>query len=401
VVDVINRGFIMTGMAGGLLCPSEAWAENRLQLDVSGGGSYERNPFLLPGDNTESGAAYIQVDPTYRLISNLTTVNISGTLRAEEYFRRYSENLSARLGIDASRRVSPTTTLRGRFAGRTSRTTALDFFSAPGALGPGSVPPVLLPDVTNAGNSTRTSELQAGLGIDLNISQRDQLSADLAASITFFSGPSTSDFRYGSATVNYSRKLSERSSLSLSMRVGVFDYLDRTADDGVTYTPTVGLTTVLGPRVTLFVSGGASFSRVKRIDGSNFPNVTPSMQGKICYRSGFGSTCANAAYETRPTGFSGLSTVSNFGLSVNRRLNAKDEFSAYASYTLTSRRPEALTTSDAADLLTITGTYSHDLSKKVAAFATPSYTYLTGTGSPRHSNPGVRIGLRVRFGGIE
>ncbi|MEO6718406.1 MAG: hypothetical protein ABIM50_14315 [Novosphingobium sp.] len=391
----------MAGLAGGLLCPSAAWADNGLQLDVSGGGSYERNPFLLPGDDTDSGAAYIQVDPTYRLTSKVSTVSIGGTLRAEKYFRRYDENLSARLGIDASRRVSSSTTLRGRFAARTSRTTALDFFSAPGALGPGSVPPVLLPDVTVAGNSTRTTELQAGMGFDLDLSQRDQLSADLAASITYFSGPSMSDFRYGSATVNYSRKLSERSSLSFSVRVGVFDYLDRTADDGVTYTPTVGLTTTLGPRVTLFVSGGASVSRVKRIDGSNFSTVAPSLQGKVCYRSENGSTCANAAHDSQPTGLSGLSTVSNFGVSVIRRLNAKDEFSAYASYTLTTRRPEALTTTPAADLLTITGTYSHDLSKKIAAFASPSYTYLTGTGTPRHSNPGMRIGLRVRFGGIE
>ena len=422
---MIYRGLHLAGWVGIALCPGTAWSQdgqqgiprdglndsvqsalesgrpNGFQLDVSAGGSYERNPFLLPGEDTGSAAVYVQIDPAYQLISDLTTVTFAANLRAEEYFRRYDTNLSARLGLDASHRLSPTTTLRGRVSGRSSRTNELNFFPAAGSVTPPTSPPIALPDVTLAGTTTRTSQIEAGLGLDLSISPRDQLTADVAASQTYFSGVAQSDFRYGSAAVDYSRKVSAQTSLSLSMRFSVFDYLERSADDGITFSPTVGIKSELGPRLSLDASAGVSVNRVNRIDGSRFSNVAAALRARMCYRSDTGSTCANAARQSQPTALSGLSTVTSFGVSTFRRLGSKDEISANVGYTLTSSPPEALSAATAPDLLSAGASYTHDFNRRFAGFVNASYTQVSDTVTPRRSNPGVRLGLRYRFGGSQ
>ncbi len=418
-----NRIFPLAGWLGILLFPGFAFAQDSLpngaddsieksvqnalernrpngfQIDASVGVSYEGNPFLVSGQDTESGAGFIQFDPSFRSIGETTSVFIGANLRAEEYFRSYDRNLSARLGLDVSSRVSSRTTLRGRVAGSTSRTSALDFFPLAGSLTPTVPPPIALPDVTFAGTDRRTSQLEAGLGLDHDITSRDRLSFDLAGSMTDLSRTDQGDFRYGAATVDYRRTISEQTSGSLSLRFSVFDYLGRTADDGITFTPTAGISARLGPKVTFDASGGASLSRIKRVGGGNLSHVAPAFRAKLCYIAAAGSTCAIASRESQPTALSGLSSVTNLAMSASRRLGARDEFSAQVSYTLNSRPPESTTAGSSADLLSISANYVHEFNRRFAGFITPSYTRLTDEGIPQRSNPGVRIGLRYRFGG--
>lgn len=392
------RKLLLGGCAGVLLCPGAAWAQNGLQVDVSGGASVERNPFLQTGSGTSGASVFVQLDPTYRVSDEVSTLVLGASFKVEEYFRRYDLNTSGRLGLDVSRRLSPNTMLRGHLGGRTSRTSALDFFQVPGALAPSTPPAIVIPDVSFAGTRARTTQFEAGVGIDHAINEREQISVDLASNVTRFSRSDQADYRYATATSEYRRKLSEQTQGFVSLRVGSSDYFGRRADDGIIFTPTVGLVTQLSPTLSLEAGAGASFSRAKLAGAGHSSRVVPAARAKLCDRAAAGSSCISFSRESQPTALSGISTVTNLGAVVTRRLNAKDEFSAFASYTLTGRAsgPAA---SEAADLFTAAATYSHDFDRRFAGFVSPSYSRLFDNGTPRRSNPGLRVGLRYRFGG--
>ena len=411
------RGFLLAGIAGVLLCPGAAAAQDGsqpdnsegaslkpatqdgFQLDVSGGASVESNPFLQAGGGTSAASVYAQLDPTFRKTDEVSSLVIGGTLRVEEYFRRYDPSISGRLGLDVSRRVSPNTTLRAHAAGSTSRTSALDFFTVPGAITPAIPPPILIPDVTFAGTSSRTTQLEAGVGIDQVITEREQISLDLASSVTRFSGSDQADYRYATATTVYRRTLSEQTSGYISLGVGATDYLGRSAGDGIIATPIVGVVTQLGPTISLEAGVGVSFTRVRRADGGHDSRIVPAARAELCQRVSAGTSGLHFSRESQPTALSGVSTVTNVGASVSRRLNEKDQLSGYASYTRTGRPSGAGATQSSADLLATSVTYSRDFNRRFAGFITPSYTRLFDSGISRRANLGLRVGLRYRFGG--
>lgn len=393
------REFLMAGSVCALLCPVTAWAQNGLQLDVSGGVGAERNPFLRPGGDTDSAAVYVQLDPSYRISDEVSTLKLDASMRVEEYFRRYNRSAMARLGLDVTRQLSPATTLRGHAAGRTSRTSALDFFPVPGSVTPATPLPITVPDVTFAGTDSRNTQLEAGIGVDLEINPREQVSADLTTSLTRFSRANEADYRFAMATASFSRRLSEQTSIVASMRAGVSDYIKRSDGDGIILTPTLGIRTEWGPKLTLEASAGLTMTRVSRIGGDRFSHVDPFLRANLCQRAAYGSTCATASHESQPTALNGITSVTTVGASHNRRVNLRDDLGVYASYNITSRPSGSLAAASGADLLALTATYNREFDKRLAGFITSSYTRLSDTGSPRRSNPGVRIGLRYRFGG--
>lgn len=394
------RAIFVAMSAGVILCPQVARAQNGLQLDLSAGASAERNPFFETGPNTASTALFFQLDPTYRTSDEISSLSLAGTFRVEEYLRRNDTSASARVRLDASRRISPNTTLRGFASARTSRTSALDLFANTLSLNPTPTLATAIPDVTFAAIDTRITQLEAGIGADHEINPREKISVDLSAGSTRFSQSGQANYRVLSANVVYDRKLSEKTWGYISVRALGSDYLGQSADDGFVLTPTAGVRTELSAKLSFEVGLGFSLTRFNRLGGGRITHVVPAVRAKLCQRAATGSLCLTASRETQPTALSGLTTVTNVGAVITRRLNAKDEFSAYLSYTLTGRPSGISALTPGADLFTAAATYSHEFSKRFAGFISPSYTRLSQAGSARRSNPGVRLGLRYQLGNM-
>ncbi|QGN56091.1 hypothetical protein [Novosphingobium sp. Gsoil 351] len=391
------RTLLFAGIGVLSLQPTPVLAGDRLLVDVSAGISASRNPFLQTGDNTAAAAAFIQADPQFQISDEVSTISLNGTFRLNHYLSRYGSDVSARGGLNVERHLSSATLLRARASAQVARTSALDFFTAVGSGQFDGTAPLILPDVTFAGSRSRTTVLNAGVGLDHELNERERVAFDLDVTTSQFSQAGQSDYRFASANFDYRRAVSERTSAFAALRVGYSDYLGGRLDDGTILEPTVGIATQLNSRLSLEAGIGVSLSRVNVLNGRKDSRLVPSAHLTLCERLVDSKGCISASRGSQPTALSGLTTVTTVGFNYSRPISQRDQLVASANYTRTDR-PSMLRASPGSDLLTASATYDRTISPRFAVFLTPSYARIFDSGLSRRADLAVRVGLRYRFG---
>lgn len=397
---LVNRALHFAGWSGLLLIPGSAMAQDGLQLDLAGGGSASRNPFLQPGDDTAAAAAYIQADPRFRVSDEISTLVLEATVRVDQYIDRYDASTYASGGLTVTRQISPATSLRARALARTSQNSASDFFPLNGVVTSTTPTPSVLPDVSFAGTRTRSNSFEAAVGLDQKLSESEGLTIDLTSAATKYSRFGQSNYRFVTASTDYNRRLSETTWASFSLQVGASDYIGRRAGDGVIITPTAGLKTQLNSRLSLDAKAGVSLTRVTIFGGGHSSKFAPALQAKLCDRASGGETCAFVSHQTQTTALSGLAGVTNGGFMIFRRLNVRDQFDANVNVTLTGRATRSSFAQSGPDLVRAGANLTRNFNIRFAAFVSPSYARLFDVGAARRADVAIRVGLRYRLGAI-
>lgn len=387
-------------LAGGValtLFATPAAAEQIFLLDVYAGAGASRNPFLQIGEGTSAASVFIGIVPQVRILDEVSEVTLDASLRYNRYARLYGDDASASANFQVDRRLSALTKLRAHASARVARTSVQDFIAGPGVGQPDQGAPVLLPDVTFAGSRSRTTTLDAGAGIEHQLSARDRLVAEIAVTSTSFSMAGQSDYRFLTGDLGFNRRLSDRMSAFAALRVGYSDFLAGKLDDGTVIAPTVGIKTQLNPRLSLEAGAGVSFSRINGLSGRADSRLVPSAQIVLCETNVDSKDCIRISRGSQPTAANGLTTVTTANFSRSQKISQWDQLAVGASYTRTDRSSTART-GQGYELLTASATYDHSFDRRVAGFVTPSYTRLFDSNVRRRGDISVLLGIRYRFG---
>ena len=390
---MMSRAIVLAGGVATAVYATPAAAEEKFLLDVFAGVGASSNPFLQVGDGTSAATVYIQAAPQFRISDEVSEVSLDASLRYNRYTRLYGDDASASASVRIDRRLSSLTKLRAHASARVARTSAQDFIAGPGV---DQSVPVLVSDVTFAGSRSRTTALDAGVGIAHQLSDRDRLDAEVAVSTTYFSALVQSDYRFVTGDLEFDRTLSERTSVFAALRVGYSDFLAGRLDDGTVIAPTVGIKTQINPRLSLEAGAGLSFSRVNGLTGRD-TSLVPSARVVLCETNVDNKNCIRISRGSQPTAASGLTTVTIVNVSRTQKLSQWDQLTIGASY-IRSDRSSIGRTSQGYELLTASASYDHTFNRRFAAFVNPRYTKLFDSSVRRRADIGVLIGLRYRIG---
>lgn len=378
-------------------------AESRATLDVSLGGKAASNPFDASGSNTSDVAASLDIRPAFSIEDEVSSVVLDGQFHADRYFDRYKEEYSGAVGLKAARQLAERTSLSGNAAFRTSRSIVQDIlFARPGELieAP-EIPAVPLPDVTVAGRRSRSNAFTAGLGLKHALSPVDSIGLTVDGGLFKYNSAVDADYRSANAGLQYSRSLSERTSLTASVGVGLVDYIDRRAGDGYFLTPLVGIKQQLSQTMTASAEAGISYSSTESSTGARSRSTGLSGSASLCDRRDNSAICASAARRARPTALGGVSTVTSFALTYDRTLSLRDRLSFSGRYARSKRTAGLaipLTPDEQTEILGFSGSLQHTFNDRLSGFVTPSYTKVYDDVNPRKANYQVAAGVTYRFG---
>lgn len=391
---------VVLAVAPGSICLSApAIADTRMGMDLSAGGSVESNPYLT-GSRTDV-AASLQVDPWLRVTDEVSSVDFRSNLT----LRRYSQNangtdLSGTASLATSRRLSPYVSLNGGLNYSTSRNGINLGFAN---VGPNDPPPpstTPLPDIALAGTRTRTQTIDGNLGISARLSPLDELGASFNASRTTNNSRSSRDYNYLNGGINYSHTLSERTSITGSVRYGRSNYVGTRTGDGTIITPEIGLQHTVSATITLSASLGASFTRSTNEDGSTTKGTTLSGQARVCRIADRAGMCLIAARSAQPTSLGNISTVTSVAISYDKRISRRDSIGVSVNFAENSDAARLnVTRQEASKFYTASATWSRNFNPRLSAYLNPSYSRVVTSSNSRDSFR-LSAGLRLRFGAI-
>jgi hypothetical protein len=383
----------------GALAPTAALAREELSVDVAAGGAASTNPFLDVRGKTGSPSAFVEVSPLLTIEDEVSTVSLRGQGRVEQFNHGRTEE-SALVDLDVNRRETDRLSLRAGARFHTSRGSARDVLTS-GTLGLEPLPGVIpeLTDVSFVGRRTRTSVATARLGASYALSDRESLDGDLSVGVNRFKDPLLFDYRFANQEVGYTRALSQRTSLNLSVGLSEVDYARGRAGDSVTVTPLVGFTRQLSESTRGSISIGASHSRVRRADGSTDGKTGFALRGNLCNTQVRGRICLDAERSAQPTAIGDVSTLTSFRITGSRQLSSRDTLN------LTARASRSAGTGgflvrEKAWFVGASAELARKFDPRLEVFGRGSFADIYDrTPSPRADLRG-ELGVRYRFGAL-
>ena len=378
-------------------------ARPQVTVDVSVGAEYDSNPFLIPNGDS-AGAATVTVTPKISWEDESSTAVIDSTFRLSEYSNGYGSDEAARIGAQASERVSERTTVFARAGFRTSRSSIRDsFFLDPtDPSGPGFVPEVPLTDVTIVGRRVRVNTLDASLGVDHVISPADSISVSASTSYTKFGNGAGSDYRSGFGTIQYRRRLSERTSVSVSANAGVADYINQAAGDATIISPQLGIEHQLDEKTSLAASAGVSFAAIDQGVGPRRNNTYAAGSFSVCNQETRSSLCATASRSAQPTAVGGISAVTSLNVNYDLRLSRKDRVALSSRYGRADRNsdPAFAAVRGRSEVYGVRAVYTRYINDRVYLNIIPSAVRFHEPLRRSDSNYSILATISVRLGKI-
>jgi hypothetical protein len=390
-----------SAVAFGLAGP--AHAQTRERLDVAISGSADTNPFLLPGEETDSGTVTLTVDPAVFIEDDRATLAIEGRFRLEQYTTRYGTDLSASLNASGTSRLSERTTLSSRVGFRSSRSAARDaFLSNDGDLFELPVDeflPDLVPDVTTAGRRTRLTAFEGAVSLAHALSPLDGIEFGVRAS--HVDTDAVGDHRIAGFAGGYRRRVTERTWADATFDLGYADYLGRSNGDAIFLTQLVGAEHQVTQSTSVSAQAGATYTSIETLAGDSRKNVAFAVSFDLCDRRARQTLCATASRKAHPTAFGGVSTVTSLGVSYGANLGEKDRISFAGRYGRSKSIVEEGFQDQDSKVFTLSSTYSRDLNDRLSAFVAPSFSRVNSDHLlERRSNFRVEVGVRMRIGAL-
>tara|TARA_R110000765_G_scaffold199851_1_gene305414 strand:- start:508 stop:1746 length:1239 start_codon:yes stop_codon:yes gene_type:complete len=394
--------FLVAAAACSLPATARAQAnEPRITLDVSLGGTADSNPFLLT--NGESAAsATVKVEPKVVWENESSSAIIESSFRLSQYTNQYGRDEAVRIGAQARTQLDERTSISTRAGFQSSRSTLQDsfFLSSSDPFDPGFIPEVPLTDVTVAGRRVRVNTFDASAGIDHVLSPSNSISFSAVTSYSKFSDGVGSDYRTGYGNLQYSHRLSERTSVSASVNAGVADYIGRSAGDATIVSPQFGVQHQLSERISLNASAGVSYASIDDGLGDRNGSTYASGRFSLCDRGVRSSFCGSLSRSAEPTALGGISAVTSAALNYDLKLSLKDRFSISGRYGRTDRSSDPLfsTVQGKSEIYGAQIVYTRYISDRVSFDIMPSLTKIYEPLADRDPNYSIMASVKIRLG---
>lgn len=360
-------------------------------IDLSASVGYSNNPFLETGGK---GSGYVEgtIRPNLAVTDDRGQTNFGAYYSRQEYFRRYDGTNSYGVSGQGKRRLSENVDVRALLAFDSSIIGAGDP-DGNQVIDPG-LPPN--PDIGLIGVRQRRKLLSSSVGMTVRPSARDSVSVDLNASQTWYGNrqPFNLDYVTYGGQVGYSRALSERSTVGVSVAYTEIDY-ERAGQDARIITPRVTYSTSFAPGWTLNAGAGVSISTLKLLTG-NETSTDFAGNIEVCREDQLGNLCFGGSRTSSATGYGGVRQATDLYLRYNRRISEKGSMHADVSYSINDRNSAALIRGKQ-EYLTASAGYSHRLSERLSLNADAGYRDTYGLFSPRADIWG-RLGVSYRLG---
>jgi hypothetical protein len=390
-------------VAAPVFAPDTALAETNFVVDTSLEAGIATNPFQTAAPAKSSAVISASINPEFEIRDARGSYTLRGRFRHEEYLRRYRSSQDYGVSFGMDRALDERIQFSGRLGLDSSIVGNNDVFfgAVPGGELEPNLPPIL-DDVTLNGVRQRQESISAATSLVHRPSERDELTLSHSGSIARFPGvanrpgvPNRDEYNYFSQRLGYYRRLDANLSVGGALAVGKTDYRGSVLGDGRIVTPQATARLRFGPRWTVNVAAGATFTRTETILGRRSQT---GLSGSVdaCYtvaRSGF---CLNADRQAVPSSFDGIRTQTAVSANYNYRLSERTDIGARASYSRASQ-PIAGTGSTI-ETIALGLNYSRRISRQLSAFAAGGYGDTFEPGAGRRANATITGGIRFTFG---
>jgi len=407
-----------------------AQTEGRFSADASATAGYANNPFSILGDDTGSALVTLDIAPRYQILTERSTVTLSGDANVQQYLRRYGRNDSYSGAVDyqlrPSERITAHTRLDLSSAVLGSYNSYLPFGTGLGSTGFGSpgtgtigtgttgtttgtttgVIPVgtvgLAPGLTDIGlyglrNRRKTAQLSGDVGVTL--SARDSLTVSGYAQATRYNGiAQLGDFEAYSGSLGYSRRVSAQWNVGLRASASSFNYRTVGGDSRV-YPVEATVSGRLNQFWTINGSLGATFVDSDALGSTRQTSLSGSLN--LCRQGNLSTLCIQAARQVSPTGFAGSQYVTTAGATWSRRLSERENLSLSGTYSkVGGNRAQSLVPGLQDEFAQGVVSYDRRISQRLRLLTSANYRqFLTGN-SGRPADFGGQIGVAYRLGDL-
>ena len=389
-------------LAGGsIILSSPALAETQFYTDVSLGAGWSSNPYLQNGQSSSALSGSVTVVPHLTLTEDVTTFDLRGLARIEEFDEDIRTNTS--YGIDGSvtHSLSERTELRARAGFRGSIVGVNDGFFNPGDVIDENFLPPVADDIGLNGTNQRRTTYQGGVGISHSLSEVDNISLDLSATAVRFGDTIVQDeYNFFSQSVGYSRVLSETTAIGATLGLSQINYLNQSQGDADIISPAITLEQQIGPDLVFSGSAGVSFARVDNGPLGKTNSTDFSGAFSLCREGETSNFCLRGSRATLPSAFDGVRSQTTVGLGFSRKLSRRNDLSLNASYSRSSD-PVLGPTQVATETLEYvrgSATFNHRFQDRISGFVSVGYSDSYQRNFSREANMQVGIGITIRFG---
>lgn len=387
--------------SGSMICSAPALAETQFYTDVSLGAGWSSNPYLQNGPSSSSISGSVTVIPRLTLTEDVTTFDLRGLARIEEFDEDIRTNTAYGLDASVAHSLSDRTQLRAR-AGFQGSIVGVNsgFFNPPDVIDTNFLPPIA-DDIGLNGTNQRRTTFQGGAGISHSLSEVDSISLDVSASAVRFGDAIVQDeYNFFSQNVGYSRVLSETTSIGVSLGLSQVNYLNQSQGDSDIISPAITFEQQIGPDFNLSGSAGVSFARVDNGPLGKTNSTDFSGAFSLCRQGQSNNFCLSGSRQTLPSAFDGVRSQTSIGLGYSQKLSRKNDFSVSAGYSRSSNPvlgPNQVAT-ETLEYVRGSATFNHRFQDRITGFISVGYSDSYQQGISREANTQASIGIRIRFG---
>lgn len=406
-----------------------AQSEGRFVTDVSAMAGFSNNPFAMTGDDTGSGYLSIDIAPRYQLLRSRSTLTVSADASLQQYLSKYSRNDSYSGALDYAIRPSERVTAHTRLDVSSAIVGAFNNYSpfGTGQFGPtvgtgaggigvgsgtgggtGAITPIVSPGafplLTDIGlfgfrNRRRLARLSGDASV--GVTERDTLTFGASAEVTRYRQlPLFGDYEAYSASVGYSRRLSDRLSVGLRGSGSSYNYRAANSDSRVGSIEATA-SGRLSPVWTFDGSLGASF--VSSDGPGSTRRTSVSGSASFCRRGELSTLCIQGSRSVSPTGLQGTQYVTSAGFTWSKQIGERENLSLSGSYSKVGGDNSRLVT-NGLPLQTeyaqgVVG-YDRQLRQRLRLVASANYRQLLNNAAGRPKDFGGQLGLSYRLGDL-
>jgi len=390
--------------------PSIASAQSveRLSADVSATAAYSNNPFSVAGTDTGSPLLTLDFSPRFQILTQRSTITVSANANLQQYLRRYGRNDSYSGAVDYVLRPSERITARARldlsssvlgaFNGYRPAVGTADGSALPGATTP-ATPFVPVTDIGLFGLRSRQNLARLSGDISFGLSSRDSLTASgYAEAARYNTVPQFGDYDAYSASLGYTRQVSDRISIGLRASASSFNYKSPNSNSRV-FPIEVTISGRLSERWSVDGAIGATFVDNNAVGSTSKTSLSGNVN--LCRRSDLSSLCIQAARQASPTGLVGTQYVTSAGLNWTTRLSEKANLSFSGNYSKVGTDSVRLLPGNIPlqnEFAQAVASYDRRISERLRLIVSASYRALLNANAGRPKDFGGQIGISYRLG---
>lgn len=403
-----------------------AKSETVANVTISGGVGYDRNPYLLPGPDTDAASVDVEVRPSIGLLEERGRLNLEGYYRRSEYLSKYSGTDSYGATLSGNERLSDTMTLTAASSYDSSIVSAASLFGlsnneltsigggvtgSGGVVGTNPVAPAIplvpfstSPNLVNGdlnliGLRQRRSLLSTSVGLNIKPNARDNWNFGVSGARARYPGDTAgaSNYRRFGGNAGYSRSLSTTSSLGVTLAVDQINY-DTPGLSSRVYAPQVTYSVRLQQNWSINAGVGVSIIDSKAPTGGG-TSTSLALQASVCHAGQRSNLCLNGSRSAAASAFDGVRPQTSIRLSYDYRLDEKSSLDAYAGYNRTSGSGFS-TAAGAQSFMSSGVSLRRELSRRAQVIASVNYQDVSSSGVSRPADIAARVGIVFKLGDL-